>query len=99
MCGFRVVGKGFFYIHDHSTPNQNTDGNMFIVISVVEGHASGRQLEEFFSAYINTNWRCSARPIGPNTFVMRFPSPGDVDKACFAESMNVKSCKKLWCSY
>ncbi|KAE8813122.1 hypothetical protein D1007_09898 [Hordeum vulgare] len=50
-----------------------------------EGHASGRQLEEFFNSYINTNWRCSARSIGPNTFVMRFPSPRDVDKACFAE--------------
>uniref|UniRef100_A0A8I6WTL1 DUF4283 domain-containing protein n=1 Tax=Hordeum vulgare subsp. vulgare TaxID=112509 RepID=A0A8I6WTL1_HORVV len=23
---------------------------------------------------------------------MRFPSPRDVDKACFVESMNVKSC-------
>uniref|UniRef100_A0A453QJM2 Uncharacterized protein n=1 Tax=Aegilops tauschii subsp. strangulata TaxID=200361 RepID=A0A453QJM2_AEGTS len=23
---------------------------------------------------------------------MRFPSPRDVDKACFAESMNIKSC-------
>ncbi|KAE8770706.1 hypothetical protein D1007_57486 [Hordeum vulgare] len=30
--------------------------------------------------------------IGPNTFVMRFPSPRDVDKACFAQSMNIKSC-------
>ncbi|KAE8796596.1 hypothetical protein D1007_28404 [Hordeum vulgare] len=60
--------------------------------AVCEGHASGRQLEEFFNSYINTNWRCSARSIGPNTFVMRFPSPRDVDKACFAESMNVKSC-------
>ncbi|KAE8798884.1 hypothetical protein D1007_25853 [Hordeum vulgare] len=92
MCGFQARGKGFFYIHDHSTPNQNTDRNRFIVISVVEGQASGRQLEEFFNAYINTNWRCSARSIGPKTFVMRFPSPRDVDKACFAESMNVKSC-------
>ncbi|KAE8798497.1 hypothetical protein D1007_26172 [Hordeum vulgare] len=92
MCGFQAEGKGFFYIHDHSTPSQTTDRNRFIVISVVEGHASGRQLEEFFNAYINTNWRCSARSIGPNTFVMRFPSPRDVDKACFAESMNVKSC-------
>ncbi|XP_044969857.1 uncharacterized protein LOC123429960 [Hordeum vulgare subsp. vulgare] len=91
MCGFQARGKGFFYIHDHSTPNQNTDRNRFIVISVVEGQASGRQLEEFFNAYINTNWRCSARSIGPKTFVMRFPSPRDVDKACFAESMNVKS--------
>ncbi|KAI4964971.1 hypothetical protein ZWY2020_057737 [Hordeum vulgare] len=92
MCGFQAEGKGFFYIHDHSTPSQTTDRNRFIVISVVEGHASGRQLEEFFNSYINTNWRCSARSIGPNTFVMRFPSPRDVDKACFAESMNVKSC-------
>ncbi|KAI5003917.1 hypothetical protein ZWY2020_031160 [Hordeum vulgare] len=92
MCGFQAEGKGFFYIHDYSTPSQTTDRNRFIVISVVEGHASGRQLEEFFNSYINTNWRCSARSIGPNTFVMRFPSPRDVDKACFAESMNVKSC-------
>ncbi|KAE8797639.1 hypothetical protein D1007_27106 [Hordeum vulgare] len=90
--GAEAEGKGFFYIHDHSTPSQTTDRNRFIVISVVEGHASGRQLEEFFNAYINTNWRCSARSIGPNTFVMIFPSPRDVDKACFVESMNVKSC-------
>ncbi|KAE8818442.1 hypothetical protein D1007_03563 [Hordeum vulgare] len=92
MCGFQAEGKGFFYVHDYSTPSQTTDRNRFIVISVVEGHASGRQLEEFFKSYINTNWRCSARSIGPNTFVMRFPSPRDVDKACFAQSMNVKSC-------
>ncbi|KAE8818921.1 hypothetical protein D1007_03314 [Hordeum vulgare] len=92
MCGFQAEGNGFFYIHDHSTPSQTTDRIRFIVISVVEGHASGRQLEEFFNSYINTNWRCSARSIGPNTFVMRFPSPRDVDKDFFAESMNVKSC-------
>uniref|UniRef100_A0A8I6XY54 Uncharacterized protein n=1 Tax=Hordeum vulgare subsp. vulgare TaxID=112509 RepID=A0A8I6XY54_HORVV len=89
MCGFQARGKVFFYIHDHSTPNQNTDRNRFIVIYVVEGQASGRQLEELFNAYINTNWRCSARSIGPKKIVMRFPSPRDVDKACFAESMNV----------
>uniref|UniRef100_A0A8I6Y2Q9 Uncharacterized protein n=1 Tax=Hordeum vulgare subsp. vulgare TaxID=112509 RepID=A0A8I6Y2Q9_HORVV len=89
MCGFQAEGKCFFYIHDHSTPSQTTDRNRFIVISMVEGHASARQLEEFFNSYINTNWRCSARSIGPNTFFMIFPSPRDVDKACFAESMNV----------
>uniref|UniRef100_A0A8I6Y0L5 CCHC-type domain-containing protein n=1 Tax=Hordeum vulgare subsp. vulgare TaxID=112509 RepID=A0A8I6Y0L5_HORVV len=55
MCGFQARGKGFFYIHDHSTPNHTTDRNRFIVISVVEGQASGWQLEEFFNAYINTN--------------------------------------------
>uniref|UniRef100_A0A453JCF5 Uncharacterized protein n=1 Tax=Aegilops tauschii subsp. strangulata TaxID=200361 RepID=A0A453JCF5_AEGTS len=73
MCGFQAKGNGFFYIHDASTPKQNTDRNRFIVITVVEGQASGRQLEEFFNAYINANWKCSARSIGLNTFVMRFP--------------------------
>uniref|UniRef100_A0A453QKQ0 Uncharacterized protein n=1 Tax=Aegilops tauschii subsp. strangulata TaxID=200361 RepID=A0A453QKQ0_AEGTS len=82
MCVFHAKGKGFYYIYDSSTPNQNTDTNRFIVIT---RHASRRQLEEFFNTYINTNWKCSARSIGPNTFVMRFPSPRDVDKACFAE--------------
>ncbi|VAH98671.1 unnamed protein product [Triticum turgidum subsp. durum] len=71
MCGFQAKGKGFFYIHDSSTPKQNTDRNIYIVITVIEGQASARQLEEFFNAYINTNWKCSARSIGLNTFVMR----------------------------
>uniref|UniRef100_A0A453KZ29 Uncharacterized protein n=1 Tax=Aegilops tauschii subsp. strangulata TaxID=200361 RepID=A0A453KZ29_AEGTS len=71
MCGFQAKGNGFFYIHDASTPKQNTDRNRYIVITVIEGQANGRQLEEFFNAYINTNWKCSARSIGFNTFVMR----------------------------
>ncbi|KAM0848320.1 hypothetical protein ACQ4PT_054455 [Festuca glaucescens] len=44
---------------------------------------SFRDLEKEFTEYLGSGWRCTARPINPTQYTMRFPSAKEVDKALF----------------
>ncbi|XBH55029.1 hypothetical protein VPH35_077195 [Triticum aestivum] len=92
MCAFQAKGQGFFYIPDSCTAKQLKERSTCIVIIVLEGEASVKELEEAFYDYIGTKWHCTARTIGPNTYVMRFPNQRDVKKACYNDRMILKSC-------
>ncbi|KAM3316957.1 hypothetical protein ACQJBY_034866 [Aegilops geniculata] len=92
MCAFQAKGQGFLYIPDSCTAKQLKERSTSVVITVIEGNASVQELEEAFSDYIGTNWHCTARTIGPDTYVMRFPNQRDVKKACYNDRMILKSC-------
>ncbi|KAM3190599.1 hypothetical protein ACQJBY_068566 [Aegilops geniculata] len=92
MCAFQAKGQGFLYIPDSCTAKQLKERSTSVVITVVEGNASVKELEEAFSDYIGTKWHCTARTIGPDTYVMRFPNQRDVKKACYNDRMVLKSC-------
>ncbi|XP_037449887.1 uncharacterized protein LOC119319518 [Triticum dicoccoides] len=92
MCAFQAKGQGFFYIPDSCTAKQLKERSTSVVITVIEGEASVKELEEAFSDYIGTKWHCTARTIGPNTYVMRFPNQRDVKKACYNDRMILKYC-------
>ncbi|KAM0840274.1 hypothetical protein ACQ4PT_041142 [Festuca glaucescens] len=63
-----------------------------LVITVLEGNPTSRDLEKEFNEYLGSRWRCTARPINPNQYTMRFPSSKEVDKAVFyAKSMEMKA--------
>ncbi|KAM0866828.1 hypothetical protein ACQ4PT_042374 [Festuca glaucescens] len=63
-----------------------------LVITVLEGNPTSRDLEKEFNEYLGSGWRCTARPINPNQYTMRFPSPKEVDKAVFyGKSMEIKT--------
>ncbi|KAM0877435.1 hypothetical protein ACQ4PT_035494 [Festuca glaucescens] len=63
-----------------------------LVITVLEGNPTSRDLEKEFNEYLGSGWRCTARPINPNQYTMRFPSSKEVDKAVFyGKSMEMKT--------
>uniref|UniRef100_A0ACD5Y0P2 Uncharacterized protein n=1 Tax=Avena sativa TaxID=4498 RepID=A0ACD5Y0P2_AVESA len=84
MCGFQSSGHGFFYFPDTSTPKQLKEKASTVIITVVEGVVSGRDIEvEFNGGFFGAGWRCTARAIGPKQFSMRFPNPKEVERACY----------------
>ena len=96
VCGFQSPGLGFFYCPDRSSPKQLKERASSIVISVLQGHPSTRELELEFNEYLGTSWRCSARPINDSQFVMRFPNPNEVQRACFfGKRMEMRQCEAV----
>ena len=62
-----------------------------IVVMIVEGGTSTRQMELDLSDYLATGWRCSAHAIGPGVFVVRFPNPKAVAQICYVGRVTLKT--------
>ena len=60
MCAFQAKGQGSFYIPDSCTAKQLKERSTSVVITVIEGEASVKELEEAFSDCIRTKWHCTA---------------------------------------
>ena len=63
MCAFQSRGHGFYYIHDSCSANLMKERSNNIVVSIVEGETSTRQMELDLNDYLATGWRCSAHAI------------------------------------
>lgn len=92
MCGFQARGQGFYYTHDSSTAKQIKHRSCNVVIIFVEGNATFCEIEHAFNIYLGSGWRCTAKPIGPFQYVMRFPNSKEVDKECFSDRMMLRNC-------
>ena len=53
-----------------------------VIIKVVEGEATTRDIEHEFAGFFGQSGRCTARAIGPGQFSMRFPNATEVHRAC-----------------
>jgi hypothetical protein len=96
MCGFQKPGQGFFFFPDSSSARQTKERASSLVITVVEGNPLTRQIEQEFTDYLGTSWRCTARQINRTQYVMRFPNPREVERACyFGNKMEMKVCKAI----
>jgi hypothetical protein len=63
-----------------------------VVITIIEGNATSREIEQSFNMIFGDSWRCTARAIGPNQYTMRFPTPREVERAvCYGASMKLKT--------
>jgi hypothetical protein len=92
MCGFQAPGRGFFYMPDHSTAKNTKERASSVVITVTGGNATSREIEHEFNIIFGDSWRCTARTIGPNQYIMRFPTPREVERAvCYGSSMHLKT--------
>ncbi|KAM0917778.1 hypothetical protein ACQ4PT_009219 [Festuca glaucescens] len=50
-------------------------------------------MENEFSKYLGSSWRCTARPINSTQFIMRFPNPKEVERdVFFGKRMEMKTC-------
>jgi hypothetical protein len=81
MCGFQAPGRGFFYMPDLSSSKLIKERATSVVITIIEGNATGREIEQSFNLIFGDSWRCTARAIGPNQYTMRFPTPREVERA------------------
>jgi hypothetical protein len=97
MCAFQQPGSGFFYFPDTSSPKQMKEKASTMIITVIEGAISAREIEqEFNGGFFGAGWRCTARSIGPNQFTMRFPNAKEVERACYwGQRMEMKSKKAV----
>ncbi|XP_044429717.1 uncharacterized protein [Triticum aestivum] len=91
MCAFQSRGQGFCYIHDSCTASQLKERSNNIVVTIVEGETSTRQMELDLSDYLATGWRCSAHAIGPGVYVVRFPNPRVVAQICYVGKVTLKT--------
>lgn len=87
MCGFQSPGQGFFYIPHMCAANHSVEKTNNVVITIVEGDATVKDIEQEFNALFakkpgKKKWRCTARSIGPAQYVMRFPNASEVERAC-----------------
>ncbi|KAM0822800.1 hypothetical protein ACQ4PT_071276 [Festuca glaucescens] len=92
MCGFQAPGRGFFYMPDQSSSKLIKERATSVVITIIEGNATSREIEQSFNIIFGDSWRCTARAIGPNQYTMRFPTPREVERAvCYGASMKLKT--------
>jgi hypothetical protein len=77
---------------DKSTAKQNKERASSVVITVIEGSATHREIEHEFNIAFGESWRCTARTIGPSQYIMRFPTPREVERAVYyGSSMRLKT--------
>ena len=91
MCAFQSNGQGFYYIHDSCTANQLRERSNSVVVTIVEGETSTRQMEIDLTNYLAIGWRCLAHAIGPGVFVVRFPNPRSVAQICYLGRVTLKT--------
>ncbi|KAM0893448.1 hypothetical protein ACQ4PT_025070 [Festuca glaucescens] len=85
-------GRGFFYMPDQSSSKLIKERATSVVITIIEGSATCREIEQSFNIIFGDSWRCTARAIGPNQYTMRFPTPREVERAvCYGASMKLKT--------
>ena len=86
-AAFCRLAQGFFYIPDMCAAKQSVEKTNNVVITIVEGCATVKEIAQEFNAIFakepgKKKWRCTARSIGPAQFVMRFPNASEVERAC-----------------
>ncbi|KAM0863671.1 hypothetical protein ACQ4PT_044429 [Festuca glaucescens] len=75
-----------------SSAKQTKERASSVVITVIEGDASSREIEKEFNLAFGDSWRCTARTIGPNQYIMRFPTQVEVERAVYyGSSMKLKT--------
>lgn len=75
LCATQVKDQSFFFIDEDIDPRLAREKECTAVISVIAGHATGKDTErQFMNVLGSETWRWTARPIGENKFVMRFPN-------------------------
>ena len=52
MCAFQARRQGFHYIHDYSVGSQTSERIVKVIITIVEGEITTKQLVDEFEKYI-----------------------------------------------
>lgn len=75
LCTAQVEDQSFF-IEECIDPRAAREKENIAVIHVVQGQATGKQIEQQFMYLArSSSWKWNARQVGEKRFVMRFPNP------------------------
>jgi hypothetical protein len=66
MCVFQSLGLGVFFFLDNSSEKQSKERSNSVVITVIEGAALFREIEQEFNLVFGDGWLCTTRPTGQN---------------------------------
>jgi hypothetical protein len=92
MCRFQAPDRGFFFMPGQSSSKLIQERATSVVITIIEGSATCREIEQSFNIIFGDSWRCTARAIGHNQYTMRFPTPREVERdVCYGASMKLKT--------
>ena len=91
MC-FKLGGHGFFYIHDYYSAEQARERSCNVMITVLKGNPTVKQMNDAFFLYLGKTWRCSTKLVEPGVFFLRFPNIREVEKACYSDRITMKPC-------
>ena len=92
MCVFQARGHGFFYIHDYCSAEQARERSCNVMITVLKGNPTVKQMNDAFFLYLGKTWRCSTKLVEPGVFFLRFPNIREVEKACYSDRITMKPC-------
>lgn len=83
LCATQVEDQSFFFIPERIDPKVSKDKESTVVITIVEGKASGRQIEtELASVHGSDTWKWKARQVEDKKFIVRFPNPKMLSQWC-----------------
>jgi hypothetical protein len=72
-CAALVEDQSFFFIEECTDPRVSREKESIVVISIVQGHATRKQVEQELMHVVGSNsWKWNARQVSDNRFVIRF---------------------------
>lgn len=91
MCDFQARGQGFFYIRDYCSAEQARERSCIVMIIVLKGNPTVKQMNNSFFLYLGKTWRCSTKLIHWGVF-LEISYIREVEKACYSDRMTMKPC-------
>jgi hypothetical protein len=94
LCATQVEDQSFFYIEEKVDNRMIKEKSSTAIITVVQGNVSEKQIELEFMNMLGKNlWRWSARSVGDNKFVMRFPDPKMIGDLGYFRPLGMRTAK------
>lgn len=94
LCAAQVEDQSFFYIEESIDTRMIRERSSTAVISVVQGTVGEKQIEQEFVNLVGKNiWRWTARSIGENKFLMRFPDPKMIKDLGYFRPLGMRTAK------
>lgn len=74
LCAAQVMDQSFFYIDEIVDPRASSEKSSTIIVTVIKGEASGKQIEAEFKNTVSSKvWRWTTRKLAENKYAIRFP--------------------------
>ncbi|PWZ38285.1 hypothetical protein Zm00014a_041421 [Zea mays] len=94
LCATQVEDQSFFYIEEKVDNRVIKEKSSTAIITIVQGNVGEKQIELEFMNMLGKNlWRWSARSIGDNKFVMRFPDPKMIGDLGYFRPLGMRTAK------
>jgi hypothetical protein len=74
LCATQVEGQAFLCILDRPLESNARERVNTVIITVIKGTVTSKQLEDEFTRIMPKLWRWTARKVAENRFTVRFPN-------------------------